>query len=166
MQQLKKKTRDISLSSKDNKGFTIIEVMIVLVIAAVIILIVFLAVPALQRNSRNNQRRNDAARLAASTIEYRSNNRVWPDHGQLITTVGSLSLYQSTEVLVGDGATGVALYPNLANWDDSGYTPLTTIYVLTDTKCTNNNAISTTTGALAVVYGVEQSNGTRKATCV
>ncbi|HPW47952.1 MAG TPA: prepilin-type N-terminal cleavage/methylation domain-containing protein, partial [Candidatus Saccharibacteria bacterium] len=35
---------------KDQKGFTIIEVLIVLAIAALILLIVFLAVPALQRN--------------------------------------------------------------------------------------------------------------------
>jgi prepilin-type N-terminal cleavage/methylation domain-containing protein len=38
-------------------GFTIIEVMIVLAIAGLILLIVFLAVPALQRNSRNYQRK-------------------------------------------------------------------------------------------------------------
>jgi prepilin-type N-terminal cleavage/methylation domain-containing protein len=50
---------------KREQGFTIIEVMIVLAIAAVILLIVLLAVPALQRNSRNTQRNNDAATLAA-----------------------------------------------------------------------------------------------------
>lgn len=51
---------------KRQEGFTIIEVMIVLAIAAVILLIVLLAVPALQRNSRNTQRNNDAAQLAAA----------------------------------------------------------------------------------------------------
>ncbi len=40
---------------KDNKGFTIIEVLIVLAIAGLILLVVFLAVPALQRQSRNTQ---------------------------------------------------------------------------------------------------------------
>jgi prepilin-type N-terminal cleavage/methylation domain-containing protein len=35
--------------SKKEKGFTIIEVMIVLAIAGLIMLVVFLAVPALQR---------------------------------------------------------------------------------------------------------------------
>jgi prepilin-type N-terminal cleavage/methylation domain-containing protein len=52
--------------SKREQGFTIIEVMIVLAIAAVILLIVLLAVPALQRNSRNTQRNNDAAQMAAA----------------------------------------------------------------------------------------------------
>lgn len=58
---------------KRQEGFTIIEVMIVLAIAAVILLAVFLAVPNLQRNSRNTQRKNDAANVLASVNEYASN---------------------------------------------------------------------------------------------
>ena len=49
------KIRDQKTS--EQKGFTIIEVMIVLAIAGLIILIVFLAVPALQRNGRNTQQK-------------------------------------------------------------------------------------------------------------
>ncbi|MEK7602696.1 MAG: prepilin-type N-terminal cleavage/methylation domain-containing protein [Patescibacteria group bacterium] len=56
------------------EGFTIIEVMIVLAIAGLILLIVFLAVPALQRNSRNTQRGNDAARALAAAQEVLNNN--------------------------------------------------------------------------------------------
>jgi prepilin-type N-terminal cleavage/methylation domain-containing protein len=59
---------------KRNEGFTIIEVMIVLAIAGLIMLIVFLAVPALQRNSRNTQRTNDASRIAAAVNECLNNN--------------------------------------------------------------------------------------------
>lgn len=58
---------------KDEKGFTIIEVLIVLAIAGLIMLIVFLAVPALQRNSRNTQRTNDASRIAAAVNECLNN---------------------------------------------------------------------------------------------
>ncbi len=58
---------------KDQTGFTIIEVMIVLAIAAVIMLIVFLAVPALQRNSRNTQRADDAARIASAVNQCLAN---------------------------------------------------------------------------------------------
>jgi prepilin-type N-terminal cleavage/methylation domain-containing protein len=54
---------------KQEKGFTIIEVLIVLAIAGLIILIVFLAVPALQRNSRNTQRRNDVSALLGAYQE-------------------------------------------------------------------------------------------------
>ncbi|MDB5184308.1 MAG: hypothetical protein JWN38_116 [Candidatus Saccharibacteria bacterium] len=59
---------------KNNKGFTIIEVMIVLAIAGLIILIVLLAVPALQRNGRNTSIKNDASAVAAGISEYASNN--------------------------------------------------------------------------------------------
>ncbi len=59
---------------KSQKGFTIIEVMIVLAIAGLILLIVFLAIPALQRNSRNTQRKNDASNLASLISEWESNN--------------------------------------------------------------------------------------------
>ncbi len=59
---------------KRTEGFTIIEVLIVLAIAGLILLIVFLAVPALQRNSRNTQRKNDVAGLLGAVSEYTNNN--------------------------------------------------------------------------------------------
>jgi type II secretory pathway pseudopilin PulG len=49
-------------------------VMIVLAIAGLILLIVFLAVPALQRSSRNTQRKNDVGSLLAAWQEYVNNN--------------------------------------------------------------------------------------------
>lgn len=58
---------------KKTDGFTIIEVLIVLAIAALIMLIVFIAVPALQRNARNNEIRNKASRLATATVEFKTN---------------------------------------------------------------------------------------------
>jgi prepilin-type N-terminal cleavage/methylation domain-containing protein len=61
-------------SKSQNEGFTIIEVMIVLAIAGLIMLIVFLAVPALQRTSRNTQRKNDASAVASAMSNYASDN--------------------------------------------------------------------------------------------
>jgi prepilin-type N-terminal cleavage/methylation domain-containing protein len=59
---------------KKEQGFTIIEVLIVLAIAGLIMLVVFLAIPALQRNSRNNQRTTDVANILGGVGEYVSNN--------------------------------------------------------------------------------------------
>lgn len=59
---------------KRDDGFTIIEVMIVLAIAGLIMLIVFLAVPALQRTSRNTQRKNDVSALLSAYTDYVNNN--------------------------------------------------------------------------------------------
>lgn len=61
-------------AEKSQKGFTIIEVMIVLAIAGLIILIVLLAVPALQRNGRNTAIKQDASAVVAGITESVSNN--------------------------------------------------------------------------------------------
>ncbi len=63
-----------NIKKRNEEGFTIIEVLIVLAIAGLILLIVFLAVPALQRNSRNTTIKNDASSFAAGFSEYASNN--------------------------------------------------------------------------------------------
>lgn len=66
----------MNLINKNNKkGFTIIEVVLVLAIAGLIFLMVFLALPALQRSQRDTQRKNDASRLRAAITDYSSNNR-------------------------------------------------------------------------------------------
>lgn len=56
------------------KGFTIIEVVIVLVIGAIIMLMVFLVVPALQRSQRDARRQSDARRWLAGAEQYATNN--------------------------------------------------------------------------------------------
>ncbi len=48
--------------------------MIVLAIAGLIMLIVFLAVPALQRNGRNTQRKADAGNISSAVASFLSNN--------------------------------------------------------------------------------------------
>jgi prepilin-type N-terminal cleavage/methylation domain-containing protein len=57
------------------KGFTIIEVVLVLAIAGLIFLMVFIALPALQRNQRDTQRKNDLSRAQTAINNYQSNNR-------------------------------------------------------------------------------------------
>ena len=57
------------------KGFTIIEVVLVLAIAGLIFLMVFIALPALQRNQRHTQRKNDVGRVLSAIQSYQTNNR-------------------------------------------------------------------------------------------
>lgn len=59
---------------KSQKGFTIIEVALVLAIGALIFLVVFLAVPALQRNQRNDARKRDISNVATAVTSYTGNN--------------------------------------------------------------------------------------------
>lgn len=60
---------------KKDKGFTIIEVVLVLAIAGLIFLMVFIALPALQRGQRDTQRKNDLSRVLTSIQNYQTNNR-------------------------------------------------------------------------------------------
>ena len=63
------------IQTKKAKGFTIIEVVLVLAIAGLIFLMVFIALPALQRNQRDTQRKNDLSRVQAAINSYQTNNR-------------------------------------------------------------------------------------------
>ena len=72
------------MNTVDKKGFTIIEVVLVLAIAGLIFLIVFLALPALQKAQRDTQRKNDLSRFMSQLTQYQSNHQ-----GQLPTGTGA-----------------------------------------------------------------------------
>jgi prepilin-type N-terminal cleavage/methylation domain-containing protein len=59
----------------NTKGFTIIEVVLVLAIAGLIFLMVFIALPALQRSQRDTQRKTDLSRATTMLSNYQSANR-------------------------------------------------------------------------------------------
>ena len=84
-----------SKSNRSEKGFTIIEVMIVLAIAGLILLIVFLAVPALQRNGRNTTKRSDVSKALGAVGEFVTNNNgkvpVTADIAATLTASANLS---------------------------------------------------------------------------
>lgn len=136
---------------KNNKGFTIIEVMIVLAIAGLILLIVFLAVPALQRNSRNTQRKNDVQNLLAAVSTYESNNA-----GQIPTAISQLSDYNP------------GYYTTAATTLKTGVqTALTTddIQLVTGAECgTGGATVAGSARQVAVQYMIE-SGSTKTATC-
>ena len=62
------------MSIKSKKGFTIIEVVLVLAIAGLIFLMVFIALPNMQRSQRDTARRNDYAAFASNITNYLTNN--------------------------------------------------------------------------------------------
>jgi prepilin-type N-terminal cleavage/methylation domain-containing protein len=57
------------------RGFTLIEIILVLALAGVILVAVFLAVSTAQRSRRDYQRKNDLARVVAAVQAYAANNR-------------------------------------------------------------------------------------------
>lgn len=62
-------------TAQKEKGFTIIEVVLVLAIAGLIFLMVFIALPALQRGQRDTQRRDDVSTFISQLTSYSTNNK-------------------------------------------------------------------------------------------
>jgi prepilin-type N-terminal cleavage/methylation domain-containing protein len=159
---------------KHKEGFTIIEVMIVLAIAGLIMLIVLLAVPALQRTSRNTQRKNDVSNIIAAVTDYTNNNGGTlpptnvnfdtafagenPKLGYYICSSASCNV-QWTYVTTAPGGA-----PTLtASFDN--------VFVYNYYTCTATNPEAPQTGggsirSIVVVYWVEASDGSKTEQCV
>lgn len=147
---------------KKQEGFTIIEVLIVLAIAGLIILIVFLAVPALQRNSRNTQRKNDVSALGGAMNEYINNNSgALPADAAAfngnVKTSAKVSFYDAsttTSIVYTKNTSAVSPAGPGAGSNDI-------VQIQTYSKCNGNS--STTTGATArsviALYRVETGGG-------
>ena len=139
---------------KREQGFTIIEVLIVLAIAGLILLIVFLAVPALQRNSRNTQRKADVSRILGGMSEFASNNSgglatAWSANqltGGAGTTPASANLGYYTAVSFKAGAQAVI--------------GSDTVQVVTGAQCgAAGVTVVGATRAIAIQYEIEGAGG-------
>lgn len=137
---------------KNQKGFTIIEVLIVLAIAGLILLIVFLAVPALQRNSRNTQYKNQVSSYLGAVNEFTNNNngRIPSSSGD-VSTVNGLSadgpITEPTGTVSGARSNAVAIG---------------SMELVTSANCDTNNVGNTIGGSsrsVAIRYSVENSTG-------
>jgi type IV pilus assembly protein PilA len=149
------------------KGFTIIEVLIVLMIAGLIMVIVFLAVPALRRNARNTQYNTEARSILTAYSEISSNKG-----GSVLTTGNSgvdgdakkvkeaanskvietvyISPYSTTSIGA-DSASG----SSATNVD------LTNAVLMTGAKCSAQDSGTATKGTsrqVAVFFAIETSS--------
>lgn len=144
-----------------NRGFTIIEVLIVLAIAGLILLIVFLAVPNLQRNSRNTQRRNAAAATVGAINEFISNNNgAMPTTFAVATSTLTLSGAAGTTATTVGASSIYTTYSNPAALPASPPANATadTLSIYTNATC-NGNALAagTSTRQFVAFFPVEPS---------
>lgn len=148
------------LKKSDNKGFTIIEVMIVLAIAGLIILIVLLAVPALQRNGRNTAMKNDASAVTGGISEFTSNNdgigpmTVTSGVGGVVTLASTVAGTAPTTARVQGGTT--------VNTAGTLTPPIGTISVKLAARCDG----TANARAYAVRYSIENSSATPQYKCI
>lgn len=127
--------------TKEQKGFTIIEVMIVLAIAGLIILIVLLAVPALQRNSRNAAMKSDVSAITGGISEFATNN-------DGASPTSAVSVQNGSTYTLGDAVAGHVTSPARVQSSD----------VITDGQATVA-AITGVAGNIYVDFGMSCTNG-------
>lgn len=138
------------VNGRNESGFTIIEVVLVLAIAGLIFLTVFLALPALQKSQRDNARRQDVGRVVAGVQQYLTDNGSTPASGaQLSGYTGNLE--QLSVLVESNMASCLALgpYPQYA-------------YVSRGCKCSDAGAGATpVTGARYANVQTRLENGGR-----
>ena len=162
---------------KSKRGFTIIEVVLVLAIAGLIFLMVFIALPALQRSQRDTQRRDDIARFVSQLAQYQTNNNRKVPANTLAAWEGFITSYLrvggdtfadpngtdysiasicvvSSNTACATTSVGTKKTPNAAlTWDSDK----NKIYVYTNARCDGENAVyvASSPNQIAVRYKLE-----------
>ena len=149
--------------TKDQKGFTIIEVLIVLAIAGLIMVIVFLAVPSLQRSHRNQSRKTDVRAVLAGASEFAATHGAQPPANQtdIDTTTANVKFgyYTGAKVFYGTTPTATLSPSSTTPAADTNTTEEMNVYP--GKVCTSATAIPTTGNSrnVAIVYVLEQASG-------
>jgi len=151
-------------NNKSDKGFTIIEVVVVLAIAGLIFAIVFWALPNLQKSNRDTTRRNVAAQLMASLETYASNHAGnYPvDYADFDTFMVD---FYDNDVKDADGtsflgnAADVDYYATVPATLPAAVTDLPQLSYWTNAKC-RDGIIESASGArsVAITIAIEQGN--------
>lgn len=153
------------LKNHKNKGFTIIEVLIVLAIAGLILLIVFRAVPALNRNSRNTSYKNDATSILGAVGEFSNNNDGKVPAASVSTTANSDAANIMSNVKTKDITT-----LTVVSGSGSSTPTLNSAFLRTAAKCpatlpaVGATNITTQPGSnrqMVLLYAVEAGGGTQ-----
>ncbi|MBQ3431114.1 type II secretion system protein [Candidatus Saccharibacteria bacterium] len=155
------------MNTKPKKGFTIIEVVLVLAIAGLIFLMVFIALPNMQRSQRDTQRRNDYSALSANMTQYMTNN-----NGSLpsaLTSADSIKYINTT----GNDPNGLTyeLKAKSCKNDSSAKCGITltpadkenasTVYVITNAQCEAGEPKTSKSSRAFAIYGnLETGSGT------
>lgn len=151
----------------NNRGFTVIETLIVLAIAGLILLIVLLAIPALQRSSRNNQRRQDVQAVLEAVSHYALNNSgnfLDCGHGSAPSCYGAGNLLNASKLTFYTDNGQVQVQPLAANQTAPAPSDKNKVYVYNHQKCLPAGNGSTPRGAgysdVVALYALETGSGT------
>jgi competence protein ComGC len=148
-------------------GFTVVEMFIVLAIAGMILLMIFLAIPTLERNSRNNQRRQDVQTILAAVSHWELNHS-----GDVpITPADNFLQYDVSKMSYYDPTTQVSSTKLSAGAAEPFHPPdLDKVYVYNYQKCNpaspgNSTPLGAGFNDVVAIYAVESGNGTAASQC-
>lgn len=102
-----------------NKGFTIIEVLIVLAIASLILVVVFLAIPQLIRMRQDAQRKRDAGAYVAALVQYASEHGgeyPYTTNGVTAYDNDGTNAYKTCWDGTANGSSCISCVDNSVNW--------------------------------------------------
>ncbi|MDB5170239.1 MAG: hypothetical protein JWN82_635 [Candidatus Saccharibacteria bacterium] len=149
------------VKQRKQEGFTIIEVLIVLAIAGLIMLVVFMAVPALQRNSRNTQRKSDVSSILGGYQEAVNNNGgAVPANYAAFSDNFKSGLYdKTTDVDYTKQAAAVTV--------TTAFTDNNKVYVRNFAKCATPTTLDTnpTSRNAVAIYFIEKGSGAPTLQC-
>lgn len=139
------------MSKNNKKGFTIIEVVLVLAIAGLIFLMVFIALPALQRSQRDTQRRSDVGRVMSQLNSYQTNNR-----GNLPADINAMNGSFMTGYMKPTGTTDQFADPQSGDQYTFGDTASTKVMEYkTKSRCNGENIVANGTAARSVAVRIK-----------
>jgi prepilin-type N-terminal cleavage/methylation domain len=151
-------------TTQTKKGFTIIEVVLVLAIAGLIFLMVFIALPALQRGQRDQARKSEVGTVSSAISSYQSNNRgAAPNADATFAKYIDGTITGTTLTITGSGTTvsKVAIPAAATATTSAAVTGATTdnIIFVSSAKCdTSNRVFRGTTRQAAVIVELESGN--------
>lgn len=154
----------LHVSSVKPKGFTIIEVVLVLAIAGLIFILVFVALPALQRSQRDTQRKQDIGRFMSQLQAYQTNTK-----GDLPTsyapTSNFVSNYLTNSQTFNDPSTGTTYSISTPTPSPTAAVPTVgqlLVYISASCSTTNTSGVAplATTNNRVVAVVVYQEQGT------
>ncbi len=119
----------ISLKRKQS-GFTIVELLIVIIVIGILAALVLVTFSGVQQKARNTERQTDVKALASHLEVYNAQNGYYPTSGQLTATDGSVVTFVQANLKGLDVQSlrdpkGTTLYLNAGNASSQqyGYVP-------------------------------------------
>ena len=169
----------ISMNSGGNKGFTIVETLIVLAIASTIIVVVLLAVPGLQRSSRNTTARTAANNIVAGWNEQTADLNGAAPSAPSGGSAGTISI-NSVSYKLASGITPTVFTATSGNNYAMGFSASATtstlgttgntlspnnVVVISSATCSTGSVTFGTSTQIAVLYPIE-NGGTGTVGCI